>query len=284
MRLTQTSKSNFAHALGAVCALCASMFGPAPLLLASAARAADCAIDPKPAGAIANVTDGRTFVLADGRTVQLAMIEVPPLPEASKPMADPGVAAARATRTALAALVAGNDILLSPLGEDRYGRLRARGYLADNAAPQGIEVSLVAAGHAFVSPFAGNQNCAADLVAAERKARAARLGLWGDPYYAARNADDPAEVLAARGRFAIVEGRVLSVRESGGTIYVNFGRRWNEDFTVTISKRNGRQFVGPGLEPKLLAGRRVRVRGVIEERGGPWIEAVAPGQIEIADR
>jgi endonuclease YncB( thermonuclease family) len=284
MRLAQTSKSNFVPAIGAICALCASTLGPGPLLLASPARAAACAIDPKPAGAVVSVTDGRTFVLADGRTVQLGMIEVPPLPEASKPVTEAGVAAARATRAALAALIAGNDILLSPLGDDRYGRLRARGYLADNAMPRGIEVSLVAAGHAFVSPFAGNQNCAADLLAAERKARAGKLGLWGDPYYAARNADDPAEVLAARGRFAIVEGKVVSVRESGGTIYVNFGRRWSEDFTVTISKRNGRQFVGPGLEPKLLTGRRVRVRGVIEERGGPWIEAVAPGQIEIADR
>ena len=91
-------------------------------------------------------------------------------------------------------------------------------------------------------------------------------------------------MLAARGRFAIVEGKVVSVRESGGTIYVNFGRRWSEDFTVTISKRNERLFSETGLMPKLLAGRRVRIRGVIEERGGPWIEAISPGQIEIADR
>ena len=33
-----------------------------------------------------------------------------------------------------------------------------------------------------------------------------------------------------------------------------------------------------GLEPKKLAGRRVRVRGWIEERGGPWIEAARPEQ------
>jgi hypothetical protein len=68
-------------------------------------------------------------------------------------------------------------------------------------------------------------------------------------------------VLAEQGRFALVEGRVLSVRESGATIYVNFGRRWTEDFTVTIL-----------------------VRGWIEERGGPWIEATRPEQIEFADR
>jgi hypothetical protein len=74
------------------------------------------------------------------------------------------------------------------------------------------------------------------------------------------------------------------VRESGATIYVNFGRRWTEDFTVTILKRNERNFTAVGLEPKTLAGRQIRVRGWVEERGGPWIEATRPEQIEFADR
>ena len=39
---------------------------------------------------------------------------------------------------------------------------------------------------------------------------------------------------------------MLSVRESGGTIYVNFGRRWTEDFTVTVAKRNERTFADAG--------------------------------------
>ena len=74
---------------------------------------------------------------------------------------------------------------------------------------------------------------------------------------------------------------MVSVRESGGTIYVNFGRRWSEDFTVTIAKRNERAFSAAGLEPKSLSGRRVRIRGWIEERGGPWVEAARPEQIEV---
>jgi DNA/RNA endonuclease YhcR with UshA esterase domain len=99
-----------------------------------------------------------------------------------------------------------------------------------------------------------------------------------------RRAGDPAAVLAERGRFTIVEGRVVSVRDSGGTIYVNFGRRWSEDFTVTIAKRNARTFTAAGLEPKTLEGRRVRIRGWIEQRGGPWIEATRPEQIELVER
>jgi endonuclease YncB( thermonuclease family) len=235
------------------------------------------------AGPVARVTDGRTLVLADGRTVRLATIEVPPPAQrvpAHKSVAD----RARAPDAALAQLVAGNDLALAPLGSDRHGRVLARAYLARNETWRSIEVDLVAAGQAIVSPYAGNQNCVGDLIAAERRARAGRLGVWGDPNYAAKEADNPTAVLAALGRFTIVEGKVVSVRESGGTIYLNFGRRWSEDFTVTISKRNERSFAESGLVPKSLAGRRVRVRGVIEERGGPWIEAVAPGQIEIADR
>ena len=82
----------------------------------------------------------------------------------------------------------------------------------------------------------------------------------------------------------MVEGNVLSVRESGGTIYVNFGRRWTEDFTVTALKRNERTFSDAGLPLKKLEGRRVRIRGTVEERGGPWIEAMHPGQIEIVEQ
>ena len=88
------------------------------------------------------------------------------------------------------------------------------------------------------------------------------------------------ELQAARGQFALVEGKVLSVRESGATIYLNFGRRWTRDFTVTILKRHRREFAVAGIDPKGLEGRPIRVRGWIEQRGGPVIDAVAPEQIE----
>jgi hypothetical protein len=42
--------------------------------------------------------------------------------------------------------------------------------------------------------------------------------------------------------------------------------------------------VSSGLDVKKLEGRTVRIRGVIEERGGPWVEAAHPSQIEIAEQ
>jgi endonuclease YncB( thermonuclease family) len=253
------------------------------LISAQIAGATDCPPTPQNAGPVASVTDGRTLVLADGRTIRLAMIEVPAIPPPSPAVQHQTTAGGR-SRNALEELVRGQDLLLAPFGTDRFGRVLARVYLPESREPKAVEAGLLAAGLAFVSPYAGNHNCAADLIAAERTARGAKLGLWADVEFTTRNADDPDAVRLARGRFAIVEGKVVSVRESGATIYVNFGRRWDEDFTVTISKRNERLFAGSGLMPKSLAGRMVRIRGVVEERGGPWIEAILPGQIEIVDR
>jgi hypothetical protein len=66
---------------------------------------------------------------------------------------------------------------------------------------------------------------------------------------------------------------------------VNFGRRRSGDITVTVLKRNERSFAAAGLDLKALAGRRIRVRGWIEQRGGDrgWIEAERPEQIERED-
>jgi len=226
-------------------------------------------------GVVASVIDGRTFVLDDRREVRLAGLEIPT-----------AATAAAHAKARLQALADGQAVVLKGLesDRDRYGRLVAHVFLSGGGAERWIEPELVAGGHALVAARAGERACAAELLRHERAARAAKLGLWGDPYYGVRRAEDPTSVAAERGRFAIVEGNVLTVRESGGTIYVNFGRRWSEDFTVTIAKRNERAFAAAGIGPKTLTGRRVRVRGWIEERGGPWVEATRPEQIEVVER
>ena len=256
------------------------------------AASVTCRLETVATGSVKSILDGRTFVLTDGREVRLAGIEVPPLPEPATPApinvavapgtaasaSDPGLAAA----ATLQALVGGREVALkhSKFVTDRYGRILADAVAAGIESPSAIK-SLLAQGLARLAAHAGEPACVTELRAAERTARATKLGLWGDPRYFPKTADDPAGVLAERGRFTLVEGKVVSVRESGGTIYMNFGQRWSEDFTVTILKRNERQFTAAGLALRSLAGRRVLVRGWIEERGGPWIEATEPQQIEM---
>jgi endonuclease YncB( thermonuclease family) len=228
---------------------------------------------------VARVVDGRSFLLADGREVRLAGIEtLLPVPGDED---EARVAAAAAARSALEAFVRDRDIAIRSTGSDRYGRLLAYVFVRTPSGEILAQRELVAAGHALLSPAPLPAPCRASLREAERTARAAELGLWGDPYYVLKMADNIADVLAEQGRFAVVGGKVASVRESGGIVYVNFGRRWSQDFTVTILKRNERMFTGAGLTPKALAGRYIEVRGWIEERGGPAIEAARPEQIEI---
>lgn len=233
--------------------------------------------------AVARVIDGATFVLDDGREVRLGGVEVPPL--AASDGAQAASAAGACAKAALEAMLAGATVVLRRLGpaSDRYGRLSGQVFIVAEGGERWVQAEMVAAGHARVSARVGDRACASELAARERVAREAKLGLWGEPYYVMQKAEDHAAVAAQRGRFAVVEGKVLSVRESGGTIYVNFGRRWSEDFTVTIAKRNARAFTAAGIEPKKLQGRTVRVRGWIEERGGPWVDATRPEQIEVVE-
>jgi endonuclease YncB( thermonuclease family) len=206
----------------------------------------------------AAVTDGRTFRTADGREVRLAGIETP------------------GPTAALAALIAGKAVALRRAGPDRYGRILA--YASVAGAP--VQRTLLAQGQAFVASRAGAKPCAAALFAAEQAARAARRGLWADPELGPKSAANRDQISRSRGRFALVEGRVLNVRTSGGAIYLNFGRYYTRDFSVLMLKRNVARFP---FVPKDLEGKRVLVRGIVDMRRGPLIEAERPEQIELIE-
>ena len=79
----------------------------------------------------------------------------------------------------------------------------------------------------------------------------------------------------------VVEGKVLSVRQAGATTYLNFGRNWTRGFAVTISRRMIAAFETAGVILSLSKIERIRVRGWVEMRGGPRIEALRVGQIEL---
>jgi endonuclease YncB( thermonuclease family) len=241
--------------------------GIAALLAHGAAAQEACKLEAVGTGKVVAVRDGRTLMLEDGRELRLAAIEAPDQ-----------------SRAALLRLADGRTLHLAKLGatdHDRYGRLVAFAFAGDGA--QSLQRAMLGEGWARVSSRVGGNTCASDLLAMEKVARTARCGLWADPNFAPLAAENTIRLRAETGHFVLVEGKVLSVRESGATIYVNFGRRWAESFSVTIPRRLGRSFAAAGMEPKQLEGRRVRVRGFLEQRTGPIIAAEATEQIEFAD-
>jgi endonuclease YncB( thermonuclease family) len=230
------------------------------------AKADACALEPQGEGRVDALVDARTFRLDDGREIRLVGIEPPPGQSSSS--------------APLAALVGGREVRLRGAddGPDRYGR-QSVFVLTDNLTTS-VQIELLRRGQALFSGLVGERACAADLLAAEAAARNSHQGLWtGETVI--KNTERPGDILAMVGQFAIVEGKVLSARQSGTTFYINFGRRWTEGFAATISKRMIAPLEAAGLAPKSLENRRVRVRGWVEQRGGPRIDIFQPGQIEL---
>lgn len=234
------------------------------------AAAAACAPPLQSEGRVAAVIDGRTLRLDDGSEIRLSAVEIPPQ--------------ASAAEGALASLTIGRAVRL--LGDsdapDRYGRQHA--YVVVDGDDTPVQSRLVAMGAALARGDTTDKQCAAELAGAERHARRSKHGIWVDNHVI-KNTESPGDILADMGRFTLVEGRVWSVRQTGATTYLNFGRRWTQDFAATISRRTAAAFEQAGITPKSLERRRVRVRGWVERRigpgNGPRIEVTHVGQVEV---
>ena len=213
---------------------------------------------------VVEVIDGNTVLLDDGETVRLAGIE--PLAESA--------------RQALVDLVQGRRIGLAGGGvpRDRYGRLRGHLVRSDNGT--WIQGALLAAGLARVHSLVDDRAAVAEMLAIERRARAARLGIWSQPRYRVRAASEAGASLRS---VQLVEGRVKAAAVVRGRGYLNFGDDWREDFTVSIGPRDRRRFETAGIAIEDYEGRLVRVRGWVDSFNGPMIEATHPEQIEVLD-
>jgi hypothetical protein len=141
--------------------------------------------------------------------------------------------------------------------------------------------ALIDAGLARYEPSAAAHPCRASLLAAEAGARAAGLGLWADPYYAVIAAADRPSFAEKTGTAVIVEGRITSIADQRPRIMLYFGPRQGWDFSVTVLPRNSKAFDAAYAALVALAGRAVRVRGLLDTRFGPQIELSNPDDIEM---
>lgn len=259
------------------------------LLAVAPAKAATCAGNGVETARVAAVTRHGDLRLEDGRTIRIAGTLVPQ----EGPAAD-------AWRGRLATL-AGEEVALAAVGAatDRWGRnvasiLVGKNFsavwdvLPERASTDAggasdivmLEELLVRNGLARVWPQYGIRDCIKILLTAETKARREGRGLWREADHAVREADDLDGLAALEGRFAVVEGTIVSVGERAARTYLNFGRNWSEDMTVMVSKPIWRRLRAAGWSAASLKGRRVRVRGIVELRGGPLIEVMRAEDIE----
>ena len=224
------------------------------------------------------IIDGDTLVLGTGQQVRLVGLQAPKLPLgrtnfASWPLANDAA-------DALRELTKGKNLTLEYGGRrmDRHGRILA--HLIDENRSW-IQGAMLRRGMARVYSFADNRSLVAEMLVIESEARVAKRGIWAHPYYRIR---DHKETPRDTESFQLVEGRVHAVASVREWTYVNFEEDWRHDFTITVRKRNLKVFLGAGLDPKTLEGRRIRVRGWVRWFNGPTIESTHPEQIELIDQ
>lgn len=227
------------------------------------AFAAPCQFEAQGEGRVAGIVDPRSVRLDDGREIRLT-----------------GIEATSTTKQALTSLLVGRDVTLRSPDDtpDRYGRQGALVFIGESDTS--VQAVLLAQGDALVSAEIADKACATALISSEAEARRQKKGSWADPS-AIKNAESPDDILAGIGRFMVVEGKVLSVRQAGTMTYLNFGRSWTRGFAATISKRNLPAFESAGMPLKSLENRRIRVRGWVEGTTGPRIDVLRVGQVEL---
>jgi len=247
--------------------------------VAGAGVGADCSLAEGGSGTVARVIDGDTLALADGRVVRLAGIEAPKA-VLVRPGADVA-ALAEAARKELERLTggAGIELRLGAAPRDRHDRILAEVRLGDGSS---LQAALVSGGFARVRPVAGESSCLRPLLLLEGEARRRKFGLWRSAEFGVIRADEPS-LIERKGLYVLVEGRVVSVGRGNRLDFLNFGRNWRRDFTAMVAAPVSGRMAESGLAIESLSGRRVLVRGVIEESGGPAMRLSDPSEIEILD-
>lgn len=265
--------------------------GTTLVLLSGAAVAGDavCLAQGDDSAAVAAVTERFEIALDDGRLVRPAGLAPAPPGFTATPQA-------AALRQAAAERIVGAPVIVQALGpRDRWGRTVAMLSPVDGGPEAGL--TLLGLGAARIGDAreggAGGPLCPQARRDAEAVARKAGIGLWSDAYYGVQSADDRAGLLARAGQFVLVEGTIRRVGTGRALLYLDFANG-RDGFSVTATLRSVRAFEAAGIALRTLAGRRVRVRGVIEPfvsraRGdrpaalSPRIEIAGPGALDLLD-
>ena len=254
---------------------------------APAARA-ECMGEDAGTGVVAEIQEGETLILDDGRAVRPAGILGP-----KRARGGPASEARSLMEKAVSDLTLGKKVTLR-LGErkrDRYGRLLAQITVTGDEAPLWVQERLIVEGMARVISFPDNRLCTAELLAKEEEARRAQKGFWKTGFFAVRPAEEEDLLSSLSQSYEIVEGEVRSVTDIKGRTYVNFGENWRKDFTAFISPQSAKLFGGAhedgpmtSFDAAALKGKRIRVRGWLKNFNGPSITVTHPEQIEVLEQ
>ena len=173
---------------------------------------------------------------------------------------------------------------------DRYGRRTAHVYTVSGGKEIWVQAEMIKHGYAMVA--AGGQrtggyaihDCIEILLKQEASARRHNRGHWGTHLFEVKKARRSRDLEAAVQTFQLVKGRVRRISQNNGRLYLNFGRNWRRDFTISISKRVQKEMKIQPADFAALKGKYVLVRGWIENNYGPMIRLRRAGDLQIISK
>lgn len=205
---------------------------------------------------VKTVYDGDTVQLQDGRKVRLLGINTPEIAHRGN-AAEVGGDAAKAW---LENFLHGKKVRLQMDAEkqDKYGRVLTYLFTEDGVH---VNAEVVKQGLAAVTIHPPNLLYVEPLLAAERQAEGARLGIWSAPDYAVQ----PVEALHRdnyRG-WRRLSGRVASVRRSGKYAYLQF--------SAAFSARIAQEELPLFGDLDAYNGKEVELRGWLSRREDRYV-------------
>ena len=180
-------------------------------------------------------------------------------------------------------MLEGRQVVIYQTPKKDWGRTNRLGHALAHLERQEdgawIQGTLVGLGLAQVKTSQRNPEMAAQLYALESYARNEKIGLWAESEQILTPATTPQHINS----FQIVEGLVQSAAMKKNRIYLNFGKNWRDDFTVSIASQDRRFFSKAGINPLDWNGKIVRVRGWVQDYNGAYIEIDHPEALETID-
>lgn len=260
-------------------------FKPAQLLIMFLGlclpSAAHAQTEPSPFAAVASIHSGNSLTLTNGTTVSLAGLQVPqPGRKNRGDTVQPDEPLARASMDALARLTQHHPIRLGDVtpAQDRHGRVVAHAY-----AQNGIwlQEAMLREGLGFVFTHdTAMWPTLTPLLKVEQSARDAAIGIWANPHFRVLDHTEAAQHLQ---HTRLVQGTVYGVTTVRKRTYINFGKDWRTDFTLSIPAKRLKA-VTAGLQLAditELEGKTLLMRGLLFYTNGPSMEATAAQQISI---
>lgn len=197
---------------------------------------------------VAQVLDGDTLILTDGRHVRLIGVNTPELGR-NGAAPEPQANQARAALQRLTDTGSSLQLYEGIEAQDRYGRTLAHLATADGLL---LSEQLIRAGLGYALAVPPNTHLADCLFAAERGARGARKGVW--QRMPVRLSEDG---VAPEAGFGVWRGRVSSTGRTASGAFLELEK------LVFVSLGKG---VGGALDLQALEGRQVEVRGWLIDR------------------